>query len=79
MSAKQTYQATAKRSDVEAVTSDATLNKSQKIRKLYAMGIAKAEIALILNILYQHVRNVLLQPTKEEVKVVEMTAEHLEG
>jgi uncharacterized protein YggE len=79
MSAKVNVQVTAKRSDVEAVSSDAALNVSQKIRALYAMGIAKAEIALILDKRYQHVRNVLLTPIKEAKQVVEMTAEHLEG
>ena len=77
MSAKETVVVTAKRSDVEMVTSDVTLNVSQKIRKLWSMGIAKSEIALILDKRYQHVRNVLLVPIKEEPKKVEMTIDHI--
>ena len=36
--------------------------KSAKIRTLAKLGVARAEIAKYLNIRYQHVRNVLVQP-----------------
>lgn len=35
--------------------------KSATIRKMFADGIAKADIARAMNIRYQHVRNVLVQ------------------
>ena len=37
--------------------------KSDKIRALARLGVARAEIATYLNIRYQHVRNVLVAPT----------------
>ena len=37
--------------------------KSDKIRKLWEVGVEKAEIARFLGIRYQHVRNVLMAPT----------------
>ena len=39
-------------------------SKSQKIRELTKLGFTKSQIALMLNIRYQHVRNVLLQTLK---------------
>jgi hypothetical protein len=38
---------------------------SARIRFLYSKGIQKKEIALILNIRYQHVRNVLMYELKK--------------
>ena len=38
--------------------------KSSKIRKLYSEGWEKGDISRYLNIRYQHVRNVLVQPYK---------------
>lgn len=35
--------------------------KSATIRKMFADGISKADIARAMNIRYQHVRNVLVQ------------------
>jgi hypothetical protein len=46
----------------EVFTRDELLNQkttSDKIRFLFSRGIKKTEISLILNIRYQHVRNVL--------------------
>jgi len=46
----------------EPFTRDELLSQrttSDKVRFLYSRGIKKTEIALILNIRYQHVRNVL--------------------
>lgn len=60
MSAKETFKATESLDTVKSVLSDTALNTSQKIRALHALEIPKAEIALILNKRYQHVRNVLL-------------------
>jgi hypothetical protein len=37
---------------------------SAKIRSLHAQGFTRSAIALILDIRYQHVRNVLLTPLK---------------
>jgi hypothetical protein len=48
---------------MEIVTST-TMSKSAKIRMLYGAGHSKSAIAQLLEIRYQHVRNVLLQPLK---------------
>jgi hypothetical protein len=40
-------------------------NTSDRIRFLYSKGIKKTEIGKILNIRYQHVRNVLLYQLKK--------------
>ena len=42
--------------------------KSAKIRFLYKEGFSRSEIANILNIRYQHVRNVLITPLKRDQK-----------
>lgn len=39
---------------------------SAKIRYLNSKGVTRAEIAKTLNIRYQHVRNVLTQPLKQQ-------------
>lgn len=41
--------------------------KSAVIRELSAQGYKRADIAKMLNIRYQHVRNVLTQPLKKPV------------
>lgn len=46
----------------DLVESSAT--KSSKIRTLTAKGFSKSQVALMLDIRYQHVRNVLLQVKK---------------
>jgi hypothetical protein len=38
---------------------------SARIRYLHANGMSKGDISRALNIRYQHVRNVLLQPLKK--------------
>ena len=45
-------------------------NKSNAIRPLYAQGdgMSISEIAKLMGIKYQHVRNVLLQPQKRKIK-----------
>lgn len=40
--------------------------KSAVIRSLAAQGYKRAEIAKMMNIRYQHVRNVLTQPLKKQ-------------
>ena len=38
--------------------------KSSKVRYLHAQGFSRSQIAYFLNIIYQHVRNVLVTPLK---------------
>jgi hypothetical protein len=45
--------------DVEKVTSNTSLNVSEKIRALDSLGLPRAQIAKVLGKRYQHVRNVL--------------------
>jgi len=40
-------------------------NTSGAIRALYAEGKSRSEISKILNVRYQHVRNVLITPIKK--------------
>lgn len=42
------------------------VTKSAKIRYLASIGKSKAEIAKIMDVRYQHVRNVLLTPLKKK-------------
>lgn len=44
-----------------------SVSKSQKIRTLFSQGHSKSAIASLLDIRYQHVRNVLLQTPKSVV------------
>ncbi len=70
MSAKINVVATGLRSEVAEIVSG-SLNTSQKIRALAALEVPRAEIALLLNKKYQHVRNVLetkLTTVKEPVR-----------
>lgn len=43
--------------------------KSNVIRHLSSEGYKRADIAKMMNIRYQHVRNVLVQPLKKTVEV----------
>lgn len=57
-------------------------SKSSKIRELFALGIEKTTIATLLDIRYQHVRNVLvtkLTGKPQKIEVPKMTEEHLAG
>jgi hypothetical protein len=45
---------------------EALESKSSKIRALAALGWERGDIARTLDIRYQHVRNVLLQPLKKQ-------------
>lgn len=47
------------------IANDPNLTKSSKIRTLYFMGHTRSQIAGMLNIRYQHVRNVLITPLKK--------------
>jgi predicted GTPase len=42
-------------------------NKSTTIRALSAKGYARGQIAKVMNIRYQHVRNVMITPVKRPV------------
>ena len=42
--------------------------KSAKIRFLNAEGFSRSEIAALIKIRYQHVRNVLITPVKNPLK-----------
>jgi len=55
-----------------------SMTKSEKIRRLFAITNDRSTVANLLNIRYQHVRNVLLQDVGNSKNVVvEMTKEHL--
>lgn len=41
------------------------INKSQKIRHLHSLGYKTGEIAKLLEIRYQHARNVIITPVKK--------------
>jgi hypothetical protein len=47
---------------------NSTNTKSHKIRWLFGNGFTKGQISQMLDIRYQHVRNVLLQPLKSQPK-----------
>ena len=40
-------------------------NKSEKIRYLHSLGYKTGEIAKLLDIRYQHARNVIITPVKK--------------
>jgi hypothetical protein len=53
---------------LSVATIPATLTtKSGQIRWLASQGMKRGEIAKLLGLRYQHVRNVLIQPLKKEV------------
>jgi hypothetical protein len=45
---------------------DALVTKSAKIRFLKSQGMSTGDIARVMNIRYQHVRNVLITPLKSQ-------------
>jgi hypothetical protein len=49
-------------------------NKSNAIRYLASYEFTKSEIAKMLNLRYQHVRNVLLQKLNKEVTIEDLDA-----
>lgn len=49
--------------------------KSNVIRFLAAQGWTRSQIASFMNIRYQHVRNVLIQPLKQKVEAPAAPAE----
>lgn len=53
-------------------------SKSQIIRYLASLGYERSAIAKFLNVKYQHVRNVLTQPLKRQIKA-EREAARLKG
>lgn len=54
----------AKISEAAQVILDSTATKSTKIRSLLAIGLKRGEVAKLLGIRYQHVRNVEITPIK---------------
>lgn len=50
---------------IDNIVEDTSISKSQRIRILYNEGFSKSQIALMLQIKYQFVRNVLLHPLKK--------------
>lgn len=56
------------------------VSKSARIRELASMGIDRSTIAQLMDVRYQHVRNVLVtQVTGSKKEAVKMTEEHLAG
>ena len=51
--------------EIESIVKDQKMTKSNKIRTLYALGTTRSQIAKLLEIRYQHVRNVLVTPLKK--------------
>jgi hypothetical protein len=48
----------------DGVVENPNMSKSAKIRALTKAGFSRSQVALMLGIRYQHVRNVLLQQVK---------------
>ena len=51
-------------SKIQFIRQNDEFTVSRKIRELSSLGVTRSEIAKILNIRYQHVRNVLITPVK---------------
>lgn len=55
--------------EVESIVNDTSTSKSYKIRKLHVLfggdNKARSQVSKVLNIRYQHVRNVLITPLKK--------------
>lgn len=49
----------------DEIVSSSTLNTSQKIRELLTRNFSRSQISKMLNIRYQHVRNVQITPIKK--------------
>ena len=52
-------------SQIESIRTNLSYNTSKKIRELASLNISRSEISKILNIRYQHVRNILITPVKK--------------
>lgn len=50
---------------INDVVTSGSLNTSQKIRELLTKGFTRSQVAKMLNIRYQHVRNVQIVPIKK--------------
>jgi len=57
--------ATGASAEVQAIV-DSSVTKSEKIRALLATGMKRGEVAKLLGIRYQHVRNVEITPIKRK-------------
>lgn len=53
-------------SEAMVIVNDSKLTKSAKIRKLAASGVDRSTIASLLDLRYQHVRNVLVTKVNKE-------------
>ena len=51
-------------SKIQFIRQNDEFTVSRKIRELSSLGVTRSEIGKILNIRYQHVRNVLITPVK---------------
>lgn len=55
--------------EIESIVNDTNRSKSQKIRELHVIfggdNKSRSMVAKVLNIRYQHVRNVLITPLKK--------------
>lgn len=49
----------------DEIVSSSSLNTSQKIRELLTRSFTRSQISKMLNIRYQHVRNVEITPIKK--------------
>jgi hypothetical protein len=61
---KSTTSTSTQSNPINDIVNHVGMSKSAKIRYLFRAGFTKSQIALMLNIRYQHVRNVLLTPLK---------------
>lgn len=50
---------------IDDIVNSSTLNTSQKIRELLTKEFSRSQIAKMLDIRYQHVRNVQITPIKK--------------
>lgn len=50
---------------IDQIVLDPNMSKSAKIRSLYDLSFSRSQISLMLEIRYQHVRNVLITPIKK--------------
>ena len=65
---KQTKQSTTKKIDSKNFKLTDYNSKSHAIRTLNSLGYTRSEISKIINIRYQHVRNVLITPLMKDLK-----------
>lgn len=64
MTEQNQNQVTIQDSEIESIRTSSE-STSNKIRQLSAKGLSRSDVSKILNIRYQHVRNVLVTPLKK--------------